>query len=130
YYTSIPGSCNLETQEQEWTTVCGLTQDTTDDFDWNISNSAITGQTDPPTDHTPSKGPSFLYVNSSTQKEGNRARITTIKFFPASLGVCRVRFWFWTFASRQTGVLKVYTAEDHGMDILMWSSTRNEENKW
>ncbi|XP_032927197.1 MAM and LDL-receptor class A domain-containing protein 1 [Catharus ustulatus] len=130
YYTNIPGSCNFETQDQEWTTACGLTQDTTDDFDWNISNSAVTGQADPDTDHTPGKGQSFLYVNSSVQKEGNRARITTTKFFPASTGVCRVRFWFWMFASRQTGVLKVYTVGEHGMDLLMWSSSRNEENKW
>ncbi|XP_023775965.1 MAM and LDL-receptor class A domain-containing protein 1 [Cyanistes caeruleus] len=130
YYTSIPGSCNFETQDQEWTTVCGLTQDTTDDFDWKISNSAVTGQTGPHTDHTPGKGRIFLYVNSSAQKEGDRARITTTKFFPASLGVCRVRFWFWMFASRQTGILKVYTVEEHGMEILMWSSSRNEENKW
>uniref|UniRef100_A0A8C3QSZ7 MAM and LDL receptor class A domain containing 1 n=1 Tax=Cyanoderma ruficeps TaxID=181631 RepID=A0A8C3QSZ7_9PASS len=130
YYTSVPGSCNFETGDQEWTTVCGLTQDTTDDFDWNISNSAVTGQTGPHTDHTPGKGQSFLYVNSSGQREGNRARIITTKFFPASLGVCRVRFWFWMFASRHTGVLKVYTVEEHGTDILMWSSSRNEENKW
>ncbi|NXG14007.1 MALR1 protein, partial [Grallaria varia] len=130
YYTSIPGSCNFETQDQKWTTVCGLTQDPTDDFDWNISNSAVMGQMGPHTDHTPGKGHRFLYVNSSTQKKGNRARIITTKFFPASLGICRVRFWFWMFASRQTGVLKVYTVEEHGMDILMWSSSRNEENKW
>ncbi|KAF4800644.1 MAM and LDL receptor class A domain containing 1 [Turdus rufiventris] len=130
YYTNIPGSCNFETQDQEWTTACGLTQDTADDFDWNISNSAATGQADPDTDHTPGKGQRFLYVNSSVQKEGNRARITTTKFFPASTGVCRVRFWFWMFASRQTGVLKVYTVGEHGMDLLMWSSSRNEENKW
>uniref|UniRef100_A0A8C0IFR5 MAM and LDL receptor class A domain containing 1 n=1 Tax=Bubo bubo TaxID=30461 RepID=A0A8C0IFR5_BUBBB len=130
YYTSIPGSCNFETQDQEWTTVCGLTQDPSDDFDWNISNSAVTGQMDPDTDHTPGKGQNFLYVNSSAQKEGNKARIFTTKLFPASLGICRVRFWFWMFASRQTGVLKVYTAEEQGMDILMWSSSRNEENKW
>ncbi|XP_071417344.1 MAM and LDL-receptor class A domain-containing protein 1 [Pithys albifrons albifrons] len=130
YYTSIPGSCNFETEGQEWSTVCGFTQDPTDDFDWNISNSAVTGQMGPHTDHTPGKGQRFLYVNSSTQTERNRARITTTKFFPASLGVCRVRFWFWMFPSRQTGVLKVYTVEEHGMDILMWSSSRNEENKW
>ncbi|XP_066047695.1 MAM and LDL-receptor class A domain-containing protein 1 [Chamaea fasciata] len=130
YYTSIPGSCNFETRDQEWTTACGLTQDTSDDFDWNISNSAVAGQTEPHTDHTPGKGQSFLYVNSSAQREGNRARIITTKVFPASLGICRVRFWFWMFASRQTGVLKVYTVEEHGTDILMWSSTRNEENKW
>uniref|UniRef100_A0A663LWY4 MAM and LDL receptor class A domain containing 1 n=1 Tax=Athene cunicularia TaxID=194338 RepID=A0A663LWY4_ATHCN len=130
YYTSIPGSCNFETQDQEWTSVCGLTQDLSDDFDWNISNGAETGQMDPDTDHTPGKGQNFLYVNSSAQKEGNKARIITTKLFPASLGICRVRFWFWMFASRQTGVLKVYTAEEQGMDILMWSSSRNEENKW
>ncbi|XP_027656679.2 MAM and LDL-receptor class A domain-containing protein 1 [Falco cherrug] len=129
-YTSIPGSCNFETQHQEWTTVCGLTQDPSDDFDWNISNSAVMGQTGPDTDHTPGKGQHFLYVNSSAQKEGNRARIITTKLFPASLGICRVRFWFWMFASRQTGVLKVYMVEEHGTDILMWSSSRNEENKW
>ncbi|NWH25191.1 MALR1 protein, partial [Grus americana] len=130
YYTNIPGSCNFETQDQEWTTVCGLTQDPSDDFDWNISNSAVTEQTGPGTDHTPGRGQRFLYVNSSAQKEGNRARIITTKLFPASLGVCRVRFWFWMFASGQTGLLKVYTAEEHGMEILMWSSSRNEENKW
>ncbi|XP_027743387.1 MAM and LDL-receptor class A domain-containing protein 1, partial [Empidonax traillii] len=130
YYTSIPGSCNFEIQDQEWTSACGLTQDPNDDFDWNISNTAVKGQMGPHTDHTPGKGQRFLYVNSSAQKEGNRARITTTKFFPASLGVCRVRFWFWMFASRQAGVLKVYTVEEHGMDILMWSSSRNEENKW
>ncbi|XP_062423588.1 MAM and LDL-receptor class A domain-containing protein 1 [Rhea pennata] len=127
YYTSIPGSCNFESQE--WTTACGLTQDSSDDFDWNI-NSAVTGQTGPDADHTPGKGRHFLYANSSAQKEGNRARIITTKFFPASLGICRVRFWFWLFASKQTGVLKVYTVEERGTDILMWSSSRNEENKW
>lgn len=56
YYTSIPGSCNFETQDQEWTTVCGLTQDPNDDFDWNISNSVVPGQMDPDADHTPGIG--------------------------------------------------------------------------
>ncbi|KFQ50397.1 MAM and LDL-receptor class A domain-containing protein C10orf112, partial [Nestor notabilis] len=107
YYTSIPGSCNFETQDEEWTTACGLTQDPRDDFDWNISSTGIMGQTGPDVDHTPGKGQQFLYINSSAQKEGNRARIITTKSFPASLGVCRVRFWFWMFPSTQTGVLKV-----------------------
>ncbi|NXJ03403.1 MALR1 protein, partial [Odontophorus gujanensis] len=130
YYTSIPGSCNFETQEQEWTTVCGLTQDPWDDFDWNVSSGNVTGQTSPDTDHTPGKGQHFLYINSTAQEEGSRARIITTEFFPASLGVCRVRFWFWMFASRQTGVTQVYSVEEHGMDMLMWSSSKNEENKW
>lgn len=53
YYTSIPGSCNFETQDQEWTTVCGLIQDSMDDFDWNVSKGGVSGQTGPDTDHTP-----------------------------------------------------------------------------
>lgn len=53
YYTSIPGSCNFETQEQEWTTICGLIQDSRDDFDWNVSKGGDFGQTGPDTDHTP-----------------------------------------------------------------------------
>ncbi|NXX80323.1 MALR1 protein, partial [Urocolius indicus] len=130
YYTSIAGSCNFETQDQDWTTICELTQDPSDDFDWNLGNSAVVGKTGPDADHTPGKGKHFLYVNSSVQKEGSRARIITTKLFPASLGICRVRFWFWMFPSRQTGILKVHTVEEHGMDILMWSSSRNEENKW
>ena len=36
--------------------MCGLTQDPSDDFDWNISNSAVRGQTGPDTDHTPGIG--------------------------------------------------------------------------
>ncbi|KFV64067.1 MAM and LDL-receptor class A domain-containing protein C10orf112, partial [Dryobates pubescens] len=107
YHTNIPGSCNFEAPDQEWTSACGLTQDLADDFDWNIINRAVTGHRAPETDHTPGKGQHFLYVNSSSQEEGDRARIITTKLFPPSLGICRVRFWFWMFPSRQTGVLKV-----------------------
>ncbi|NXI86432.1 MALR1 protein, partial [Rhipidura dahli] len=111
YYTNIPRTCNFETQDQEWTTVYGLIQDTTDDFDWSISNSAA--QAGLNTDHMSGKGQRFLYINSSAQKEGNSTRITTTKFSPASLGVCRVCFWFSMFASRQTGVLKIKVLRLH-----------------
>ncbi|CAM4599204.1 unnamed protein product [Lepidochelys kempii] len=129
-YTSIPGSCNFETGDQDWTISCGLTRDSVSDFDWIIGNRAVTGQSGPDDDHTPGNGQHFLYVNSSAQQEGNRARIITTKLFPASLGVCRVRFWFWLCDSKQTGILKVYTAEEHGMDILMWSSSGNKGSRW
>ncbi|EMP36996.1 hypothetical protein UY3_05797 [Chelonia mydas] len=129
-YTSIPGSCNFETGDQDWTIACGLTRDSVSDFDWSIGNRAVTGQSGPDDDHTPGSGQHFLYVNSSAQQEGNRARIITTKLFPASLGVCRVRFWFWLCDSKQTGTLKVYTAEEHGMDILMWSSSGNKGSRW
>lgn len=52
-------------------------------------------------------GQHFLYVNSSGLKEGYTARITTSHYFPASLGVCAVRFWFYMVDPRDMGILKV-----------------------
>lgn len=52
-YTSIPGSCNFETGDQDWTIACGLTRDSVSDFDWSIGNRAVTGQSGPDDDHTP-----------------------------------------------------------------------------
>ena len=52
-------------------------------------------------------GQHFLFVNSSGPKEGYTARITTSQYFPASLGMCAVRFWFYMVDPRSTGVLKV-----------------------
>uniref|UniRef100_A0A8C8RM21 MAM and LDL receptor class A domain containing 1 n=1 Tax=Pelusios castaneus TaxID=367368 RepID=A0A8C8RM21_9SAUR len=129
-YTSIPGSCNFETQVQDWIITCGLDQDSGDDFDWCIGNRIVRGQSGPEEDHTPGNGQHFLYVNSSGQKEGERARLITTKLFPASLGICRVRFWFWLCEAKQTGILKVYTVEEHGMDILMWSSSGSKGRTW
>lgn len=34
------------------------------------------------------------------------------------------------FASLGLCHQQVYTVGEHGMDLLMWSSSRNEENKW
>ncbi|XP_062977317.1 MAM and LDL-receptor class A domain-containing protein 1 [Elgaria multicarinata webbii] len=129
-YTIVPGSCNFETQSQDWTDVCRLTQDPGDEFDWYIGNRAAIEQGGPAKDHTPGNGHNFLYVNSSIQQEGDRARIVTTKYFPASLGICRLRFWFWPWNSPKIGTLKVYTVEEFGMDILMWATTGNKKSTW
>nr|XP_016850155.1 PREDICTED: MAM and LDL-receptor class A domain-containing protein 1 [Anolis carolinensis] len=129
-YTTVPGSCNFETQGQEWSSVCGLRQDLEDDFDWNIGSKIAIEYGDLIQDHTPGNGANFLYINSTTQRKGNRARIVTTTYFPASLGVCRLRFWFWMYNSPQTGILKVYVVGKTGMDILMWAATGNKRNVW
>lgn len=53
-------------------------------------------------------GRHFLYVNSSVSKEGSTARIITSQFFPASLGMCNVRFWFYMVDPWIMGILKVW----------------------
>ncbi|EHH18926.1 hypothetical protein EGK_19503, partial [Macaca mulatta] len=106
-YTSTTGSCNFETSSGNWTTACSLTQDSEDDLDWAIGSRIPAEALIPDSDHTPGSGKHFLYVNSSGSKEGSIARVTTSKSFPASLGMCTVRFWFYTIDPRSMGILKV-----------------------
>ncbi|XP_006869969.1 PREDICTED: MAM and LDL-receptor class A domain-containing protein C10orf112 homolog [Chrysochloris asiatica] len=127
-YTSIAGGCNFETVGH-WTTVCSLTQDSQDDLDWAIGKTIPAEGLSPDSDHTPGNGQHFLYVNSSGPKEYT-ARITTSKYFPASLGMCTVRFWFYMVDPNNMGVLKVYIIGESGLNILVWSVIGNKRTGW
>uniref|UniRef100_A0A8W4F8M9 MAM and LDL receptor class A domain containing 1 n=2 Tax=Sus scrofa TaxID=9823 RepID=A0A8W4F8M9_PIG len=129
-YTSTTGSCNFETTSGNWTTACSLTQDSQDDLDWAIGSRIPTEALSPDSDHTPGSGRNFLYVNSSGPKEGYTARITTSQYFPASLGMCTVRFWFYMVDPKSLGVLKVYTVEESGLNFLVWSVIGNKRTGW
>ncbi|XP_054580782.1 MAM and LDL-receptor class A domain-containing protein 1 [Eptesicus fuscus] len=129
-YTTTTGSCNFETTSRNWTTACSLTQDSEDDLDWAIGNRMPDEALSADSDHTPGSGQHFVYVNSSGPKEGYTARITTSQYFPASLGVCTVRFWFYMTDPRSMGVLKVYIVEESGLSILVWSVIGNKRTGW
>ncbi|XP_025786771.1 MAM and LDL-receptor class A domain-containing protein 1 [Puma concolor] len=129
-YTSTMGSCNFETTSGNWTTACSLIQDSQDDLDWAIGSRIPAEALSPDFDHTPGSGQHFLYVNSSGPKEGYTARITTSQYFPASLGVCTVRFWFYMVDPRNMGILKVYTIEESGLNILVWSVIGDKRTGW
>ncbi|XP_058153872.1 MAM and LDL-receptor class A domain-containing protein 1 isoform X2 [Dasypus novemcinctus] len=129
-YTSTPGSCNFETTSGPWTTACGLTQDPQGDLDWAIGSRTTAAVGSPDSDHTPGSGRHFLYVNLAGPKEGSTARITTSEYFPASLGLCIVRFWFYMVDPRSMGILKVYTIEESGLNLLVWSLIGNQGPGW
>ncbi|XP_036044862.1 MAM and LDL-receptor class A domain-containing protein 1 [Onychomys torridus] len=130
YYISTAGSCNFETASGDWMAGCGLTQDPEDDLDWAIGSTIPTEPLNQDSDHTPGSGRHFLYVNSSVSKEGSTARILTSQFFPASLGMCNVRFWFYMVDPWIMGILKVYIIEESGLNILMWSMIQNKNTGW
>lgn len=130
YYVSTTGSCNFETASGDWTVLCGLTQDPEDDLDWAIGSTIPTEALNPESDHTPGSGRHFLYINSSVSKQGSIARITTSQLFPASLGMCTVRFWFYMVDPQIMGILKVYIIEESGLNILMWSMMQHKGTGW
>ncbi|XP_051872139.1 MAM and LDL-receptor class A domain-containing protein 1 [Pristis pectinata] len=130
-YVNVPGSCSFSgPNEGSWISNCRLMQSNDDNFDWTIGNKSFTARTGPATDHTPGVGGMFLYINSSAQHEGDIARITTSHSFPASVGVCHLRFWYFICGSKEMGHLKVYTVGASGMPLLMWSVSGNKEDNW
>ncbi|XP_078056417.1 MAM and LDL-receptor class A domain-containing protein 1 [Mustelus asterias] len=130
-FVNIPGACNFDGPiESSWFTNCNLMQQNDDDFDWTIGSKRFTAGTGPVTDHTSGAGGMFLYINSTVQHEGDIARIATTHPFPASVGVCRLRFWYYIHGSKAMGTLKVYSVSEHGMPLLMWSVTGSKEANW
>uniref|UniRef100_A0A8D0L2N4 MAM and LDL receptor class A domain containing 1 n=1 Tax=Sphenodon punctatus TaxID=8508 RepID=A0A8D0L2N4_SPHPU len=94
-YVSIPGSCNFETLDQDWTIPCGFIQISSDNFNWNIGNRFVTGQRGPDADHTPGNIP-FL---TSDMISSSTSLLTFIsKLFLYLLSNCTVVFPYSVFS--------------------------------
>ncbi|KAJ8279818.1 hypothetical protein COCON_G00068840 [Conger conger] len=127
----LPGACNFDMAEsQSWEEACQLAQDHSDDFDWRIGHTRVTPQTGPLSDHSPGKPGNFLYVYSAVQREGDIATFATKTPFPASIGVCHLRFWYYMYGSARMGTLKVYTVGESGAALLMWAVNGDQGDRW
>lgn len=127
---ALPGSCSFDMEPGQWEQRCQLSQDTDDDFDWTISHRTHTPGTGPEADHTPGGGGNFLYIDSAIHREGDVATVTTRATYPASMGLCRLRFWFYMHGSDRMGTLKVFTVGTSGTPLLMWAATGNHDAQW
>ncbi|CAN9506358.1 unnamed protein product [Ophioblennius macclurei] len=125
-----PGACNFDMDPDRWEERCQLFQDADDDFDWRVGRRTQTPGAGPHADHSPDGGGNFLYVHSAAQREGDVAKVTTKSPFPASIGLCHLRFWFFMHGSDRMGTLKVYTVGPSGTGLLMWAVTGNHANRW
>ncbi|KAF5889485.1 MAM and LDL-receptor class A domain-containing protein 1, partial [Clarias magur] len=128
--SSLAGACNFNMPEDQWQAACQLVQDQDDDFDWQLGHGRKYQGTGPSTDHSADGAGGYLYANSTLQREADVARIITQQEFPASFGVCHLRFWFHMYSSKQMGTLKVFTVANGGIPLLMWAASRNYGNVW
>nr|XP_054607469.1 MAM and LDL-receptor class A domain-containing protein 1 isoform X2 [Nothobranchius furzeri] len=124
-----PGACDFNVKDS-WEERCQIIQDSDDDFDWRFDHKTETPGAGPSSDHSPGGEGNFLYVHSASQREGDVAKVTTINPFPASTGLCHLRFWFFMHGSDRMGTLKVYTVGSSGTRLLMWATTGNHDNQW
>ncbi|KAK7176201.1 hypothetical protein R3I93_000462 [Phoxinus phoxinus] len=123
-----PGACNFDNPGGHWEETCQLSQDPHDDFDWDIGYARMHNGTGPSAD--PNGGGGYLFVNSSAQTEGDIASLITQLAFPASVGICHLRFWFHMYGSHHMGTLKVYTVGHSGTPLLMWATCGNHGDRW
>ncbi|KAM6977638.1 MAM and LDL-receptor class A domain-containing protein 1 [Aplochiton taeniatus] len=126
----LPGSCNFDMPADQWEETCQLSQDLDDDCDWRIGQGRVTSGTGPPADHSPGGVGHFLFIRSATGREGDIAMVTTRTPFPASVGLCHLRFWFCMHGSDSMGTLKVYTVGPSGTRLLMWAASGNHGDHW
>ncbi|KAL1271156.1 hypothetical protein QQF64_030172 [Cirrhinus molitorella] len=127
---NVPGACNFDMPSGRWQETCQLSQDPYDDFDWDIGYGTMHNGTGPSADHSPNGGGGYLYVNSSAQRKGDIARLISQLEFPASVGICHLRFWFHMYGSRHVGALKVYSVGRSGTPLLMWATCGNHGDSW
>lgn len=138
-FFSLPGSCDFNLAEEQWEESCQLAQNSGDDFDWRMSQRSAPPPLGPYVDHSPGqfslwflinsspdleltdcthvvrvfKGGDgkFLYIDSAPQRDGDIAKVTTKSPFPASMGLCHLRFWFYMQGSDRMGTLKVLQSD-------------------
>ncbi|XP_023673966.2 MAM and LDL-receptor class A domain-containing protein 1 isoform X1 [Paramormyrops kingsleyae] len=128
---SLPGACNFNLPDaQSWEDECHLIQSPDDEFDWKLGHTRETMGTGPAGDHSPDGQGRFLYISSAVQREGDVATVMTKAPFPASTGVCHLRFWYYMYGSRRMGALKVYAFGESGTDLLMWAAAGNQGDRW
>ncbi|TRZ00115.1 hypothetical protein DNTS_020307 [Danionella cerebrum] len=123
-------TCNFDRPDIQWQETCQLKQDSQDDFDWVIGYGRTSNETGPSADHSGRGGGGYLYVNSSAQSKGDVARLISQLEFPASVGLCHLRFWFHMYGSQHMGSLKVYVLGLNGKPLLMWAACGNHGDSW
>lgn len=50
-------------------------------------------------------------MDSAPQRDGDIAKVSTRSPFPASVGLCHLRFWFYMHGSDRMGTLKVLQSD-------------------
>ncbi|XP_067654503.1 MAM and LDL-receptor class A domain-containing protein 1-like [Haliotis asinina] len=116
-------SCNFETK-----TICGYTQDKTDDFDWRWSTgSTASAMTGPDNDHTYGTPTGhYMYIESADARPHAKARIVSPRL-PGSGTRC-LQFYYSMFG-QQVNTLNVY-AKSQSLGNVLWTLSGNQGMDW
>ncbi|MPC07725.1 MAM and LDL-receptor class A domain-containing protein 1 [Portunus trituberculatus] len=129
----VRGDCNFDTGS--WLSDCAYGQRTDDDLDWQQASASDQDGTGPLHDHTLGSIGYYVYVSSKTGEPGLLATIETEDEYPASQGICYIRFWYYMHTDHGTetvdiGILRVYLSDRFNRRYPVASESGNHEEGW
>ncbi|XP_070566390.1 MAM and LDL-receptor class A domain-containing protein 1-like [Ptychodera flava] len=120
YCMPVGGLCDFEDG-----TLCGGTQDTTDDFDWSRSSGVA-----PSTDHTyGSSTGHYLSVSASDGSSGNSARFIS-DIYSATTPSSQCLTFYYNNHGTDIATLNVYTAVNGNLGQVLWSRNSQQGDGW
>ncbi|EHB12610.1 hypothetical protein GW7_05677 [Heterocephalus glaber] len=121
------GSCTFE---KGW---CGWQNSLAENFDWILGIGSHQSLR-PPKDHTlGNEHGHFMYLEATPMGlRGDKAHFKSTRWQESS-ATCTMSFWYF-ISAKATGsiriLIKVYTIEESGLDILVWSEIGNKRTGW
>nr|XP_039270832.1 MAM and LDL-receptor class A domain-containing protein 1-like [Styela clava] len=139
----LPGDCTFDSAEV-WTDLssgstsgCQYIQYENNNGDWQLSTGLISDPSSitdvaPTDDHTQyGNNGRFAYVNVKQYYAGDLMRFSTSASFASSIGVCKLRFWYFMSGSTVSTILRVYVVEPsgskHRVSSLIGNASPNNE---
>ncbi|CAF0808194.1 unnamed protein product, partial [Brachionus calyciflorus] len=112
--------------------LCDWKHDSDTDFKWILKKGATpTSQTGPKRDHTTgtTRG-QYIYIETTGQQQGKRARLISSTFKPATLSnKCEIRIFYHMYG-RTMGKLNVYLRVSIGDEKILFSKASEVGNYW
>ncbi|XP_066273297.1 MAM and LDL-receptor class A domain-containing protein 1-like [Branchiostoma lanceolatum] len=122
---ALTADCNFDTS------LCGWTQDDTDDFDWTQQSGRTSTSNTGPSDDVTGNG-QYMYTEISGIRDGKKARLSSPLLTTSSTSCYTLSFYYHMYGNH-IGTLNVYVIQD-GADLSTaapaWSLSDEQGDVW
>lgn len=125
-------TCDFEGSHADSGYYCGYTQDSTDQFDWQLhSGTTGTSGTGPLYDHTyGTRNGHYVFIESSSpQHPGDKARLDSPVNQPSTSGSACITFWY-SMKGRDIGTLNLYKKVGNDRGTAIWTLSGDQGLQW
>ncbi|XP_033751995.1 MAM domain-containing glycosylphosphatidylinositol anchor protein 1-like [Pecten maximus] len=119
-------SCDFESSS-----ICGYTQDKSDNFDWTRNHGGTgSANTGPFSDHTlGTTSGNYMYIETSRPRTPNQKARLLSPMTSYTTGAACVSFWYHMYG-RNIGALNLYSKVGSTLGQPIWTRHSNQGNQW